>query len=258
MCYKKLFVPLFCAALLAACVVQSVPTKSLTQYQQAVAQYEAKKYYKAAQLFEEALPGLQGKNEASSAHFYWAYCSFYQQRYEQSAGRFKYFRKTFPRDPRLEEALYMQAHALYCQSPDVQLDQTFTREAAYLLRSYLQRYPNGAYADKANTQLEELNEKLALQAFKSAQLYYQLGHYQAAVVTLEAFQKDFPLASYNEEAAYLKADAQYRRLQKTPEDEKQQQLSAAMKCCKAFLASYPDSRYTSAIETICNKLSQRQ
>jgi len=154
--YKKLFVSLSLLGLLASCAIQSASTKGLDKYQQAVAQYEAKKYYAAAQLFEEVLPQLRGKSNEASAHFYRAYCNFYEKQYVQSANRFKYFRKTFLLDPRLEEALYMQAQSLYLESPDSRLSQISTQKAIPLFRSYLQRYPEGVYAEPAREQSKHL------------------------------------------------------------------------------------------------------
>lgn len=254
MCYKKQFIVFACLGLLGSCVAQSTFTTGLTEYQRAIAQYEAKKYYEAAQLFEKALPQLQGKNDEASAHFYWAYCGFYQKKYVQSASRFKRFRETFLQDPRLEEALYMQGHTLYCKSPAEELDQNFTKEAAYLFRSYLQHYPNGSYVGQVRTQLEELNEKLALKTFSGGKLYHRLGYYRAAVVTLESFQQEFPFSSYNEEAAYLKADAQYRYLKEVAEDEKHEQLGIAMRHLQELLDSYPDSSYIVKMEKTHGKL----
>jgi len=216
----KLLVSLLFVVLLASCALQKTST-GLATYQQAMLCYTSKKYSEALPLFEEALRLLQGKREEAPVYFYRAYCSFYQKKkekakkelknnYVQSADRFQYFRETFPRDLRIEEAMYMQGHALYLASPDVRLDQAFTQEAVHALRDYLNDYPSGTYWEKANVQLKELEHKLALKAFKNAKLYHQLMHYRAAVVALENFQKDFSNTPYHEEAAYLKADAQYR------------------------------------------------
>ncbi|MEM9416790.1 MAG: outer membrane protein assembly factor BamD [Bacteroidota bacterium] len=255
MWYKKLFSSLCFLGLLTSCAVQS-PSTGLTKYQQAVARYEAKSYYKAAQLLEEALPQLRGKKEEASARFYQAYCSFHQKEYVKSSDRFKYFYETFLQDPRLEEALYMQAHTLYLQSPDVKLDQAFTQKATYIFRTYLQHYPKGAYAEKAKAQLEVLKNKLALKDFSSAQLYYRLAHYQAAVVALENFQQDFPHSSHNEKAAYLKAEAQYHCFRAAQENKAKEQLSKAIKYCQEFLDNYPNSPYARTVGEIYNKLSR--
>jgi outer membrane protein assembly factor BamD len=218
--------------------------------------YEAKDYYEASRLFEETLPLLRGKKEETSVYFNQAYCSFHQKKYVQSSERFKYFHETFFGDARVEEAMYMQGCTLYLASPDVKLDQVLTQEAVHVLCSYLNRYPEGTYANRASAQLKELDSKLALKDFNSARLYHRLTHYRAAVVTLENLQKDFPDFCYNEEAAYLKADAQFLHFKETKgTDQKQQQLNIAIKYCQEFLDKYTDSPYTLAVREMYTTLS---
>jgi outer membrane protein assembly factor BamD len=254
MLYRNLCTSLLVLGLLSSCALQSTST-GLTKYRQAVACYEARDYYEALRLFEETLPLLRGKKEEVSACFYQAYCSFYQKKYIQSSDRFKYFRETFLGDLRVEEAMYMQGHALHLSSPDVKLDQALTQEAAHLLRGYLSYYPGGAYVDEASVQIGVLDNKLALKDFNNAKFYYQLSHYRAAVVTLGNFQKDFPASSYNEEASYLKADAQYRYLKKIEGTDQKEQSNIAIKYCQEFLDNYPDSQYILAVEEIYGNLS---
>ncbi len=253
MLYKNFCASLLVLGLLSSCALHSTST-GLTKYQQAITRYEAKDYSEAFRLFEETLPLLRGKEEEASAVFYQAYCSFHRKNYIQSSDRFKYFRETFLGDLRVEEAIYMQGHALYLNSPDVKLDQALTQEAAYVFRSYLSDYPRGTYVDKASVQLEVLNNKLALKDFNNAKFYYQLAHYRAAVVALRNFQKDFPTSSYNEEAAYLKADAQYRYFKKTQGIDQKEQSNIAIKYCQEFLDCYPDSQYTLAVEAMYESL----
>lgn len=228
---KKLFASLLFLGLLSSCALKS-PSTGLTKYQQAVSYYEAKKYYKASPLFKEALPLLRGKKEESSIHFYQAYCLFHKRNYVESSDHFKYFRETFVRDPRQEEALYMQAHALYKTSPYVELDQALTQEAVSVLQSYLDHYPAGTYENQASAQLAELTHKLASKAFSIAKLYHQLGRYRAAVITFGRFQQEFPTSSYSEEAAYLKVDAQYRYFQEVQQAYEKAQSRLSVACHK--------------------------
>ena len=253
MLYKKLFSALLALALLSSCALRNVST-GLTKYQQAMLSYEAKDYYKANQFFEETLPLLRGKKEEASAYFCYAYCSLYQRKYVQSSEHFKYFFETFRGDPRVEEATYMQGHALYLAAPDVRLGQKLTQEAVAVLLSYLHDYPEGVYIDTARAQLSALYERLSVKVFNSAKLYYQLGHYRAVVITLKNFQKDFPNSSCNEDVAYLQADAQYRSLKEIQDFEQKGQADIAIKYCKEFLANYPGSAHTSVVEAICMKV----
>ena len=254
---KKIFPSLLASALLASCALQNVAT-GLEKYQQAVTRYEAKDYYQASQLLEEALPQLRGKKEEIAIHFYRAYCSFHQKKYEQSSARFKYFWETFVRDLRREEARYMQAYALYQASPYVTLEQVCTQEAVCILRDYLQQYPEGEHTEKAREQLDELDKKLALKNFTIGKLHSQLAQYKAAVVTLGNFQQAFPDSSYSEEAAYLKADAQHRYFKTVQEDEKKGQLSKTIKYCQEFLDNYPNSPYVSKVEAIYTSIATAQ
>ena len=245
--YNRLLASLLCLGLLSSCALHS-PSTGAAKYQRAVVCYEKKKYHEAMCLFKEALPQLRGKREEASTHFYQAYCNFHQKEYVQSADGFQYFWQTFLRDPRVEEAVYMQGHALYLAAPVVQLDQALTKEGVDALHSYLARYPKGAYASQASDQLEELTGRLADKALGIAKGYYQREHYQAAVVALENFQKDFPTSSCSEEAAYLKAAAQCQcckaAWKKTAPGEA---LHTATEYYQAFLANYPGSRYIATL-----------
>ena len=230
--------------LLVLFALQSVPQPD-AQYQRAVQCYEAKQYAEAAQLLEEVLPAIHGKQEEASAWFYRAYCSFYQKKYKQSAKYFKHFCDTFSKDPRVETATYMRGNALCLKSPDIRRDQAITQEAAEVLRSYLNRYPTGKYANEASVQLRAMNDKIAHKSFNNAKYYYTLKRYRAAVVSLHNFQTTFPNTAYNEEAAYLKADAQYRHYKEVESSEAQ--LKPAMQYCQAFLDSYPESFHAGAV-----------
>jgi outer membrane protein assembly factor BamD len=291
MLYRNFLAWLLILGVSSSCALQNTST-GLAKYQQAVLCYKSGNYNEALRLFEEATPLIRGKQEEASACFYKAHCSFHQRKYGLSSDRFEYFYKTFPRDHRVEEAMYMRGHALYSDSPDVKLDQACTQEAAEVLRNYLNFYPQGAYVNKANVQLRELNNKLALKAFNSAKLYHQLTHYRAAVITLANFQKDFPDSSCNEEAAYLKVDAQYcyfkamAKIRKhtakhdrknsdkgkvdifegdewTPqhgyskseqEADHKDQLRIAIAYCQEFLDHYPGSRRALAVGNIYKSL----
>jgi outer membrane protein assembly factor BamD len=291
MLYKNLFAWLFILGVLSSCVLQNTST-GLTKYQQALLCYASKNYNEALRFFEEATPLLRGKQEEASAYFHQAYCSFYQKKYVQSSDRFKFFYEIFPRDHRVEEAMYMQGHALYLGSPDVKLDQACTQEGAQVLRNYLNLYPHGTHVNKASVQLGELDKKLVLKAFNSAKLYHQHTHYRAAVVTLENFQKYFPRSSYDEEATYLKVDAQYcyvkeiarirkravkhddkhsnkekadtfegdewllqhRHFSVRQEDDAKDQLRIAIAYCQEFLDNYPDSCHALQVGNIYENL----
>lgn len=250
MIYQKLLGAIVIGITLSSCAVHTQADNYLAKYQEAEARYMAKDYFGALQLFQETLPLLKGKKEIVQAQFHQAYAYFYQKSYKQSAHCFGHFYKNYPSIPQAEEALYMQGYALYLVAPRTELDQTDTAKAIAILQNYLAKYPTGVYSPEATHYLAVLDDKLANKAFMNAQLYYQLSHYQAAVVSLTNFQQDFPDADNQEQAAYLKLMAQHKLAQKSKQEEQNSKLRFAIRYCQDFIDHYPNSKHIKMVNAI--------
>lgn len=243
---------LFLLLALASCAVRSGSKNYLAKYQEAIACYEAKKYYEAIELFKEVMPLMKGKKEMISAQFYQAYALFYEKAYKASAHSFEEFYQTYPRVAQAEEALYMQGYALYLNIPDIRLDQTETEQAYEVLRSYLMKYPTGTYHEQAKQYSDILEGKLAQKEFNAAELYYKLGYYQSAVVALNNFLANYSDSIYAEKALYLRVYAQYNFAEKSDPKEKLDNLLLVIEYYYDFLDRYPDSKYAKELEKVYN------
>jgi outer membrane protein assembly factor BamD len=252
MIYKKFFNILFLVVTLVSCAAKSSSRDYLSKYQEAVNRYHAKDYYAALHLFKEVIPMLKGKKEIISAQLYQAYAYFYEKSYKLSAHYFEEFYKTYPRIEQVEEALYMHGYSLYLDKLDIRLDQTRTEKAFRILRSYLSKYPNGVYAEQAKKYSDILKAKLAQKAFDSAKLYYKLGHYQAAVVTLTNFQEEYPDSEYTEEALYLKTNAQYKFAEHSEAKNQLDNFLIVIEYYHELVDTYPDSKYAKESEKVYN------
>jgi outer membrane protein assembly factor BamD len=250
MMYQKLLGVILIGVISTSCVSRTQSTGYLVKYQEAEARYAAKDYYAALQLFKEALPLLRGKKEIVQAHFHQAYAYFYQKDYKLSARCFKNFYRIYPRVPQAEEALYMQGYVLYLTAPEMELDQTCTDESIKVLSNYLTKYLVGTYRVEASKYLKILKDKLAHKAFFNAQLYYKLSSYQAAVVALTNFQRDFPYSPNREKAAYIHVKAQYKIVKESKKEARESNLRAAIMTCQKFLDNYPESQYMKAVQGI--------
>lgn len=229
---------------LIACSCAARPTQSGAElYRDAIKKYDKKKYYDAKQLFQEAVPLLKRKAEIIDTQFYIAKCLFYDKEYRKSAYCLSDFCKNYPNIPQTEEALYLQGYALYLDSPAVQLDNTQTEEAITVLKRYKQQYPTGIYQAEVVQYIRRLQAKLAEKAFLNAKQYHQLGHYQAAVISIHNFQQTYLDTAYDAEAAYLKFESQAKLADVVSEADQEAQWDKALTYYYELVEQYPHSQY---------------
>ena len=220
------------------------------KYDAAVKYYNDGDYYRAGLLFEELVPLMRGKKEAEKTEFYYAYCEYYQRQLILSSYYFKKFYQTYPRSEFAEEAFYMHCRSLYEQSPRDDLDQRTTEEAMAAIQSFLKKYPKSKFADEVQNIYRGLSSKLNKKYFASAKLYYKIRKYKSAVIALENYRKKFPDSPYNEEAQYLRIDAQYNYARKSIEEKQQERYYEAIELYQDFVDRYPTSIYLNDAEKI--------
>lgn len=220
------------------------------KYKAALEYYQKEDYYRANQLLEQVTPLLTGSETAEQAKFYLAQTYFQLGDYLLADFHFKTFYQTYPRSPLAEEAMFMQAKALYNQSPSYEQDQTSTLTAIEALQEYLARYPSSENVAVANEMIDELLVKLDKKAFDNAKLYYQLRYWRSAVVAFDNFQKEHASSPYSEEAAFLKLDSQYRFAQESIPGKQEERFLTAVDYYQTFIDQYPDSKYARNAEQV--------
>lgn len=212
--------------------------------------YEQEDYYRAGMLLEELIPVLKGRAESEKAQFYFANTHFYEEQYILSAYYFKNFADTYPRSEFAEEAMFMHAKSLYKDSPAPNLDQTSTYSAMDAIQGFLNRYPETKWKDEANQMYDGLSTKLELKAFENARLYHNLRYYMSAVVAFNNFEKEYPASKFNEEAAFLRLDAQYNLARLSVEEKQRERYFEAIAYYQSLIDKFPNSKYLRTAETI--------
>lgn len=226
---------------------------AIAKYNKACAYYNKKKYSAALELFEEARPFLKGKKEEVDLDYYLSYCLFYLKQRLMSADNFKIFYTKFNRDPRVEEAVYMQGFNLYLESPYSNLGQNITYEAIESLEKYLEIYCDGKYSGSVRMHLAELNEKLAEKSFNNAKVYYDMCNYDAAVVAFINFSIKFHYSVLLENALYLKICSRNKTIHSMQNCPKEL-LHLCIKECAEFLKKYPSTKYKIEVTKIYDSL----
>ncbi len=222
--------------------------------------FEKEDYFKAQSLYELAIPFYRGKREAEDLFYKYAYTYYNSGSYILSAHYFNNFTKTFFNSPKKEEMAFMSAYSNYLLSPNPKLDQQPTLTAIDEMQSFINTYPNSPRVDECNKLIDEMRAKLEKKAFESAKLYFELGHFQSAVVSFENLIKDFPETKRKEEIRYLSIMSGHELAKNSIYEKKKERLEDEIVKCNKFLDKYPSSDKIPEIEDIlayCNNELKR-
>jgi outer membrane protein assembly factor BamD len=219
--------------------------------------YEKKDNYKANVLLEEIMPLLKGRPEAEKAQFVFANTYFNDKQYILSSYYFKDLYETYPRSEYAEQSMYMHVKSLYMDSPSYKLDQSNTEEALQAIQMFSVRYPQSPYMEEINQMTDELNAKTEYKAFENARLYYKIGVYKSAVVSLGTFLDRYPSGKYSEEALFTQFQAQYNLAKNSVLRLQKERYNTALEFYYEFIDKYPDSKFKKDAEDLYDKITER-
>jgi outer membrane protein assembly factor BamD len=210
--------------------------------------YLNKKYNYAQQLYEELFPLLKGQPQFEDVFYKFAYCSYYLKDWAQAENLYKQFTEVFPTSARAEEMEYMRAYTFYRQSPKDELDQTNTQKTIGLMQAFINTHVGSERNKEANTIIDQCRVKLESKEFKSAELYYNLGHYRAAAIAFTSLMDKFP-DSENSESYKLKVIKSYYLFADNSIDEKKMaRYEQVLTECNDFADRFPESKYAKEVE----------
>ncbi len=213
------------------------------KYKASLEYYNKGDYYHAIQLFDELVVLYRGTEKIEQIYYYYAQSYYKEHDYILASYHFKYFAKTFPRNPLAEEALYMSAYCKYLDSPKYSLDQTSTRKAIREMQMFINMYPNSPKVEEANKVIDELRLKLAKKDFYAAKEYLKTMYYKAAIYSLNQHIKDFPSSPYKEECKYLIIKANYDYAKKSIFIKQEERYKNTIAAYNDYVAKYPNGKY---------------
>ncbi len=212
--------------------------------------YEEEDYRKAMDLYEKVQPMLAGSSSTELVAYRLAMGNYRMGNFLLSDFYFRRFYENFGRSPQAEEATYLQAYSVYQQAPKSSLDPTKTREAIQTLQTFINRYPNSQNVEEASKFISELRVRLEQKAYDTTILYWRLSegiysktYLEAALLSFENYERDFPDSAYREEIAYLKILAQFRIADNSVEDKKEERFRKTLEFYDEFIGSYPGSEF---------------
>jgi outer membrane protein assembly factor BamD len=203
--------------------------------------YTEKKYNYSQQLYQELFPIFKGNPKFEDLFYKFAYCSFYLKDWMQAENLFKQFTEVFPTSPKAEEMEYMRAYTFYKQSPKMELDQTNSLKAIGLMQTFINTHPGSTRIVEANKIIDDLREKLEGKDYKSAELYYNMGHYRAAAIAYTSLINSFPDTKKGDAYKLQAIKSYYLYAQNSIEDKKPARFEQVLNEVNDFVDRFPDS-----------------
>lgn len=205
--------------------------------------YNNGQYYKALPLFEDLINFYKGTKEMEDISYYYAYTHFHLNENLLAAYYFKNFATTYPSNEHAEECLFMNAKCYYILSPDIQLEQSYTEKAINELQLFVNQYPSGKYVADANQMIDDMRRKLDLKAYKSAELYFKMGRYNAASVAFKNVLREYPDSPYMERTMFMIIKSNYLYALNSVPAKQKERYENTIESYRVFASKFSESTY---------------
>ena len=258
---KLILVALLFLALAAACKSQydavlygnDVDAK----YKLAFEMFEAKKYSKAAELFESLGMATRGTAQDDTVQFYWGLSNYRYGDYITAESNFNQFITTFPISPFTEEAKFLRLDCLYRGTYRYELDQLPTHKALAEMTVFQIENPDSRYHEQVAAMMDNLNERLEMKAYKAAYLYYHMEDYLAAHYAFKNVLKENADNRYREDILYYTALSAYKYAANSIPSKQRERYLTFVDDYFNLVSEYPESKYLKELEGLYEK-AQKQ
>lgn len=273
---KKNFILIICGILLLFCSCASEFNRVYKtsdyayKYEYAKECFAKGKYSQAISLLQELVTILKGTDNAEECLYMLAMSEYGSRDYESAAATFKKYYASYPKGLYAEEASYYIGQSLYQSTPEPRLDQTPTVGAINAFQQFLDFFPDSKLKPKAQDRLFELQDKLVMKEYLSAELYFKLGdyflncthggsNYEACIVTAQNALKTYPYTDKREDFALLIMKSKFELAEQSVEEKKLERYRDAEDECYGFLNEFPDSKERGTAEKYiakCKKITK--
>ena len=234
------------------------------KYEYAKQLFATKKFNQAIVLLEEVVQLKKGSDQAEECLFMLAMAQYNNSDYEGAAATFRKYHQSYPRGIFAEQASFFVGQSLYESTPEPRLDQSPTIGAINAYQEFLDYYPESKRRQEAQTRLFELQDKLVLKEYLSAELYYNLGgyfgncsnggsNYEACIITAQNALKNYPYSRQREDFALLIMKSKFELAENSAEEKRMDRYRDAEDECYGFLNEYPDSKNARLAEDYIKK-----
>ena len=223
-----------------------VPAK----YAKAMELFDARKYGRAAEMFESLSPLTRGLPQDDTVQFYWGLSNYRYKDYLSAEGNLEQFITTFPMSPFTEEAKYLRLNCLYQSTYRYELDPVPTLRARSAIQEFKAENPGSKFNPELDTMLDDLNNRLELKAYKAAHLYYHMEDYIAAHYALKNVLKENAENRYREEILYYTAMSAYKYADRSVPAKQKERFLTFVDDYFNLVSEYPETRYRKEVDDL--------
>ena len=224
------------------------------KYEYAKEAFAMGKFQRAASLLEELVTIKKGTEDAQECLYMLGMAQYCNRDYEAASATFKKYGSSYPRGLYAEAAAFYVGQSLYQSAPEPRLDQTPTIGAINAYQQFLDLFPDSKLRPEAQKRLYELQDKLIIKEYLSAELYYNLGgyfgninkndesNYTSCIITAQNALKNYPYCKIREQFALLIMKSKFELAENSSEDRRLDRYRDAEDECYGFINEYPDSK----------------
>ena len=223
------------------------------KYEAAFEYYNARKYSKAASLFESLSVLTDGTERDDTVRYYWGLSNYKFKDYYTAETNFEQFISSYPRSPFISDARYLRLDCLYRQTLRWELDQAPTYKAINEISAYILDYPSNTHMQECRDMLVELNERLDRKAYENARLYYKMEDYLASRVAFKNVLKDDAENMYREDILYYIAMSSYKYAHESVAAKQKERYLAFVDDYLNFVGEIPESHYRKELDVVYSR-----
>lgn len=213
---KKLF-PFAALLIVITACSHKVDTSSMSaeeHFNYAMSLFNEEDFEYAVPEFQAILLNNAGSSVSDDAQYYLAMSYFNRKQYYLAAYEFSKLIRDIPASPFVTDSQYQLAESYYKQSPNVSLDQTFTKKAIEEFQSFINFFPANPKAVEAENKIKELNSKLAEKEYNSGRIYERMEYYTAAIKYYSLVIDTYHDTKFAPEALYARMKLEKNKGQK--------------------------------------------
>lgn len=226
------------------------------KYKEAVRLFNAKKYAKAAEMFESLSIISSGLPMDDTVNFYWGYSNYLYKDYSTAEGNLEKFIDTYPLSPFVERAKFYRLDCLYRSTYRYTLDQKPTYRAISAISQFVIENPSSEYAEKCMEMTDDLKSRLEEKAYQGAFLYYHMEDYKAAHYALKNVLKENADNRFREDILYYTALSAYKYALNSVATKQRERYLVFVDDYFNVVSEFPDSAHRRSLDPIYKRVQK--